>query len=123
MIGLNIHAQLLDLFGIEGDYAAGNMVLILDGLVFLTALFAFEYVDTMGIEQKYGFNRTTKKTFLIDQLKNLIINLVITCGILSLFIFVHRALGNWFLPVFVGIMLVFLLVLVIISPFMAVTFT
>lgn len=118
MIGLNIHARLLDLFGIEGDYAAGNMVLILDGLVFLTALFAFEYVDTMGIEQKYGFNRTTKKTFLIDQLKNLIINLVITCGILSLFILVHRALGNWFLPVFVGIMLVFLLVLVIISPFM-----
>ena len=49
MIGLNIHARLLDLFGIEGDYAAGNMVLILDGLVSLTALFAFEYVDTVGI--------------------------------------------------------------------------
>lgn len=118
MIGFNIHARLLNLFGISGDYAAGNMVLIIDGLVFWVALFAFEYADTMGIEQKYGFNRTTKKTFLIDQLKNLIINFVITCGILSLFILVHRALGNWFLPVFVGIMLVFLLVLVIISPFM-----
>lgn len=118
MIGFNVHARLLNLLGIEGDYAAGNMVLIIDSVVFLVALLAFDYADTMGIEQKYGFNRTTKKTFFIDQLKNLIISLVITCGILSLFILVHRALGNWFLPVFVGIMLVFLLALVIISPFM-----
>ena len=118
MIGFNIHARLLNLLGIGGDYAAGNMVLIIDGLVFEAALFVFEYMDTMGIEQKYGFNRTTKKTFFIDRLKDLIINFVITCGILSLFILLHRLLGNWFLPAFVGIMLVFLLVLVIISPFM-----
>lgn len=118
MIGFNIHARLLNLFAVSGDYVAGNMVLIIDSLVFLIAFFAFEYADTMGIEQKYGFNRTTKKTFFVDQLKNLVINLVITCGILSLFILVHRTLGNWFLPVFVGIMLVFLLILVIISPFM-----
>lgn len=117
-IGCNVHARLLNLLGVSGDYAAGNLVLVIDGLIFMIALMAFDYVDTMGVEQKYGFNRTTKKTFFIDQLKSLIMDFVITCGILSLFILVHRALGNWFLPVFVGIMLVFLLALVIISPFM-----
>ena len=53
MIGFNVHARLLNLLGIEGDYAAGNMVLIIDSVVFLVALLAFEYADTMGIEQKY----------------------------------------------------------------------
>lgn len=116
-IGFNVHAHLLNLLGVSGDYASGNLVLVIDGLVFMIVLMGFEYADTMGVEQKYGFNRTTKKTFFIDQLKSLIMNLVITCGILSLFILVHHALGNWLLPVFMGIMLAFLLVLVIISPF------
>lgn len=117
-IGCNVHARLLNLLGVSGDYAAGNLVLVIDSVIFMIALVGFDYADTMGVEQKYGFNRTTKKTFVIDQIKNLVMSLVITCGILSLFILVHRALGNWFLPVFAGIMLVFLLVLVIISPFM-----
>jgi STE24 endopeptidase len=30
----------------------------------------FEYYDTFKIEEKYGFNKTTKKTFVVDQIKN-----------------------------------------------------
>lgn len=33
----------------------------------------FEYIDTFKIEEKYGFNKTTKKTFVIDQIKNFLL--------------------------------------------------
>lgn len=118
MIGFNVHARLLDLLSVSSDYAAGNLVLVIDSIVFMAALLFFDYKDTMSIEQKYGFNRTTKKTFVLDQIKGLLINMIVLCGILSLFILVHHKLGRWFFPVFVGLMLVLLLVIVIISPFL-----
>ncbi|BCR36770.1 M48 family metallopeptidase [Mariniplasma anaerobium] len=33
----------------------------------------FEYIDTFKIEEKYGFNKTTKKTFVIDQIKSFLL--------------------------------------------------
>jgi len=37
----------------------------------------FEWIDTFTIEAKYGFNKTTVKTFWIDQMKGLVLGIVL----------------------------------------------
>lgn len=80
-------------------------VLTLDALV--GAVFA--YVSSMVIDEKYGFNKRTMKTFLVDQLKSYLISAVLTLGMVCLFILIYEALGDWTLLLFSGIMAVFLL--------------
>lgn len=116
MFGFDGYARLLSLLGIRGDYAAGMGVLVIDFLICLIYAIPYEYVDSMVIEQKYGFNRMTKKTFVIDQIKDIVINLVITCGICALFIAIHKALGNWLLVVFTAVMFVIILAIMFLSP-------
>jgi len=44
----------------------------------------FSYYSTFVIEEKYGFNKTDKKTFILDKLKGLIITSVLILGLTSL---------------------------------------
>lgn len=120
VIGFDLYANILKLFGASEDmYRNGMLVLLADIVIGLIYAIPISYINTMKIEQKYGFNRTTNKTFVIDQIKDLIIGVIINCGLCALFIAVHQALGNWMLLVFTGIMLLIVLVMVFISPLMA----
>lgn len=56
----------------------------------------FSLYDTFVIEQKYGFNTTTLKTFLLDKLKTYGLAVVFGGGMLSLFIWVYQLTGNHF---------------------------
>ena len=75
-------------------------------LIALTAVFTLplSYYDTMVIEEKYGFNRSTKKTFWMDQIKEFIIGLILMTVIGALLMWVHQALGDWLILVFAGAM-------------------
>ncbi|WP_300714300.1 M48 family metallopeptidase [uncultured Acetatifactor sp.] len=116
IVGFDVYAGIVDGLSLKGDYAAALGVLVAHMLVSLVYDIPFSYVNFMKVEQKYGFNRMTKKTFIVDQIKQAVIGLVLTGGICALFILVHKALGNWLLPVFTGIMLVFLLVMAMLTP-------
>lgn len=104
LIGGNIYAFIIKGLSLSGDYAAAVGVLAADTLICLLYVIPFEYVDSMVIEQKYGFNRMTKKTFVTDQIKSILIDLILTCGLCCLFILIHKALGNWLLVVFSAVM-------------------
>ncbi|MCM1537249.1 MAG: M48 family metallopeptidase [bacterium] len=104
LIGGNIYAFIIKGLSLSGDYAAAVGVLAADTLICLLYVIPFEYVDSMVIEQKYGFNRMTKKTFVTDQIKSVLIDLILTCGLCCLFILIHKALGNWLLVVFSAVM-------------------
>lgn len=43
----------------------------------------FEYIDTFKIEEKYGFNKTTKKTFVIDQIKGFLLSSVLVGALVA----------------------------------------
>ena len=43
----------------------------------------FEWIDTFTIEAKYGFNKTTVKTFWIDQLKGLVLGIILGGAVLA----------------------------------------
>lgn len=116
IVGFDVYAGIVDGLALKGDYAAALGVLAADMLVSLVYDIPFSYVDSMKVEQKYGFNRMTKKTFIVDQIKQTVIGLALMGGICALFILVHKALGNWLLPAFTGIMLVFVLVIAMLTP-------
>lgn len=119
VLAVDLYANVVRWLSVEGDYIAAFVILIADMLISRIYGIPVEYADTMGIEQKYGFNKTTRKTFFLDQIKNMVIELVLLGGLCCLLIFLHKALGNWLIPVFGGI--VFLLILLI--SFLAPTFS
>jgi STE24 endopeptidase len=78
---------------------------ILPGLLYLGALcvarevlmLPFTIYHTFGIEQRYGFNRTTVRTFIVDRLKEWGVSVLLMCGFASivLILFEYFGLGAW----------------------------
>lgn len=56
----------------------------------------FQWYSTFVIEEKYGFNKTTVKTFVADKLKGYFLGALIGGGLLSLLIYLIRAIGPEF---------------------------
>ena len=91
-------------------------VLLLSALASLLSI-PFSWYGTMVIEQKYGFNRTDKKTFFLDQVKEFLISLLIMSGVGALLMGVHQLLGDWLILAFAGLMTLFLLAVAFLYPF------
>lgn len=56
----------------------------------------FSIYDTFKIEEKYGFNKTTPKTFVFDKIKGWLVGAIIGGGLLALVIFIYQKTGNLF---------------------------
>ena len=56
----------------------------------------FSYYKTFVIEEKFGFNKTTRKTFIIDKIKGLLMTVVLGGGILALIVWFYQFAGNNF---------------------------
>jgi len=56
----------------------------------------FSVYDTFVIEEKYGFNKTTVKTFVLDKIKGWLVGGLIGGGILALVIFIYQKTGDMF---------------------------
>ncbi|SHG19813.1 M48 family metallopeptidase [Flagellimonas flava] len=72
------------------------MALIFFGLILLGSSIIglpFSYYHTFVIEERYGFNKTSKKLFFLDKLKAAILTLVFGGGVLSLFILFYQWTG------------------------------
>lgn len=54
----------------------------------------FDYYDTFVIEEKYGLNTSTKKTFFLDAVKESVIELLLAYGLLILIMFLYDRYGN-----------------------------
>ena len=56
----------------------------------------FSYYKTFVIEEKFGFNKTTIKTFFFDKIKGWLMMIVLGGGILALIIWFYQITGNHF---------------------------
>ncbi len=56
----------------------------------------FSYYNTFTIEEKFGFNKSSKKTFWLDKLKSLFMGAILGGGILSLIILFYEYTGKNF---------------------------
>jgi STE24 endopeptidase len=57
----------------------------------------FNYYRTFSIETRYGFNRTTKKLFLTDLLRNLLVSTILVSLIGLILHALYLGLGNFFI--------------------------
>lgn len=55
----------------------------------------FDYYATFVIEERFGFNKSTKKTFWLDQIKGLLLSVILGGIILYLIIWLYNSLGEW----------------------------
>jgi len=92
-------------FGWVNDmaYGAFNHYIPVALLFFGVLMFAsdilttpFSVYDTFVIEEKFGFNKTTPKTFLLDKLKGWLLGAVIGGGLLALIIWFFLLSGKYF---------------------------
>lgn len=106
----NAHAAFASLFG-GGVFMQLLAVVLLETLVSTIAGVGIQYYSTMVIEEKYGFNRSSLKTFVTDQIRNLLLEIGLSLLLAWLLASLHRALGDWMILLFAGA--VFCLTLVI----------
>lgn len=71
----------------------------------------FSWYSTFVIEEKYGFNKTTKKTFFLDKIKGLLMMAILGGGILALIVWFYQFAGNdfwWYAWILVAVFSIFL---------------
>jgi len=117
---LNFHSHL---FTYISNYTT-NIYLTAIFIMFIPVLIEsvidqiFEIYDTFVIEERFGFNKTTVKTFILDMLKGLLLAVVIGGGLLMLFLFLYDTLGDTVFLVFFFVLIGFALFMAFISPFL-----
>lgn len=56
----------------------------------------FDYYATFRIEEKYGFNKTTRRVYWLDTVKELLLSLVLGCVLLALVVWFYTWAGPYF---------------------------
>ena len=115
-LAFNVHSAFASLFpgGMELQLIA---VLILEIGVSTLVGIVTSYISTMVIEQKYGFNRSSIKTFIFDVIRSLVVNCILSLSLANLMTVFEY--GDW--PIFVFAAVVFLATLVgaVIYPYLS----
>ena len=114
LIALDVYAAFAGLFP-KTPFMQMTAVILLSAVSDLL-LIPFSYYDTMAIEEKYGFNRSSRKTFWLDQLKGFLIGILLSAVIGSLLMWTHQALGDLLIIVFAGAMTLLLLAISFLYP-------
>lgn len=95
----NAYAAFASLFG-AGIFLQLLSVVLLDSLAGFVVGVGIGYYETMVIEEKYGFNRSTLKTFVTDQIRDLLIGIGLSLLLAWLLSALHIALGDWMILLF-----------------------
>ena len=122
----------LTLFGgleLINHYAMGfNATPIVTGLIFFAFFGIFSTITslpktlyfTFVIEEKYGFNKTTWKTFITDMFKGALLSVILGSPIIyAILAIMERLGGNWWLYAFLFLTAVQLLLVFIYPTFIA----
>ncbi|MFW5792891.1 MAG: M48 family metallopeptidase [Bacteroidota bacterium] len=56
----------------------------------------FDIYDTFVIEEKFGFNKTTYKTYILDKIKGWLLAIVLGGGLLAIFVWFYQVAGSLF---------------------------
>lgn len=67
----------------------------------------FAYYQTFVIEERFGFNKTTKATFILDKIKGLLIMAIFGGGLLAIIVWFYDVTGSYFWLYAWGLMAIF----------------
>lgn len=99
-----------------GSFGANAAVLMFYIIVNELVSLPFSLYDTFMIEAKYGFNKATKKTFVLDLLRGLLVNVLMTGIITGVMALTYAWLGDWMIIAFVGLMMLVMLAILFLFP-------
>ena len=71
----------------------------------------FSYYRTFVIEEKYGFNKTTKRLFLTDKLKGWLLSILVGGAVLGVILWIYQRTGSLFWIytwAFIGVFTIFM---------------
>ena len=94
-------------------------VILLETVVGTLAGVVESYISNMVIEQKYGFIRTSIKTFIADRIRTLLLGFVLTFFLTELIRFTYTMLGILMIPIFACAMLAFSLIVSFLYPILS----
>lgn len=106
----NAHAVFASLFP-KGFFLQLFSVILMQSVLSALVGTVTNYISDMIIEEKYGFNRTTMKTFVLDQIRSLMIDLLLSTVLITILYWLHSSMGDWMVVLFAVVL--FLIVLAI----------
>ncbi len=69
----------------------------------------FELYSTFVVEEKFGFNKTTPKIYILDKLKSWLLSILLGAPILALIIYIYESTGNDFWLLVWGVLTAFMI--------------
>lgn len=118
LLSTNVYALFASIF--PGDTTWQTMaVVLLDTIVSTLVSIGFSYHATMVIEQKYGFNKSTVKTFVIDKIRGLIVSFILSAVLAILLQVLHTWLGEALIILFASVMFLFGLLISFLFPILS----
>ncbi len=78
-------------------------------ITFITSA-PFSYYNTFSIEERFGFNKTTKKTFFLDKIKSTLLTFVFGGGLIYLLFTLYNETTNFILYAWIAMIVIILLV-------------
>ena len=107
--------------GISNIYLSTLVVLgIYVGFSYIVSVIS-DFVMKIKIDGKYGFNKSTGKTFVGDCVRKLILMAVLFVGFTFLFIAIYEAMKDFILLLFSGLLIAFLFLVKILFPLLSKT--
>jgi STE24 endopeptidase len=100
-----------------GTGAVGSLVLAgALALIFAAVSIPFDYIATFSIEERFGFNRTTKALFFTDLVKSMLVTMAFMIPLVLAVDYAARQLGEaWWVAVW-GILVAFNILALLIVP-------
>lgn len=92
-LAFNLHSALYNVLPGNMILKTVLLMLIFEGFIAIIDI-PFSYYDTFVIEEKYGMNKTTKKTFVVDRIKEIILGIALTTLIMMAILGIFEWLGN-----------------------------
>ncbi len=115
MLFTNVYAAFASLFGM-GVYVQLLAVVLLESAVGFLLDIPRTYIANMVIEEKYGFNRSTMKTFVADRIRSGIFSAIFSIGLAWLMASTHAWVGDYLILLFAGVMFVIMLLVTFLYP-------
>ena len=116
LLATNAYSAFANIFPLTVFWQVVGVVL-LEAIIDTVIGTVIGYVKTMVIEQKYGFNRSSIKTFIFDRIRSVILGLVLAIALSELIYLVHDLTGNFMIIALAGALLAFTLISTFLFPF------
>lgn len=115
----NVYSAFASLFPTDWFGWGVLAVILLDTVVSELVGLGFGYYSTFVIEEKYGFNKSTKKTFAVDKIRGFLVNFLLMAFLSMLLALLHIWLGDALIILFTVVMFLFGLLISFLYPILS----